>query len=343
MKQTDTLDVQPTKRLVAIGVGATNRCNLNCPHCYSRDSNKHDLSLHDYMSIYNMGVGVESVNFGTGESFLNPDFIKMAQYGWQHGTKLSLTSNGYTVSRLSDEELAWFNDVDVSVDFADQLHQDAFRGRGSWALAIAALERLQNQGREFSIASCLMDVNQNEVVPLLKLARQFGCNLRFNIYKPVHTTRYRLSYEDFWKCVHVMCENAEIVSCGEPIIKAALHLEADTPIPCGTRSFRIHPDGMVVPCVYCRSSSVTIQDLCSEKFLKELEWKNTVPAECEDCPELRYCAGGCKVRRLLNGGMEHPDEYCPIAKGKPMYTIRYTASESRDLVHSGYLCTTILR
>ena len=95
----------------SIGLGLTNECNLACAHCY-RDTGRVDrLSLEDVRRVCE-NVPVGSVNLGTGENGLHPEFHAILQYLRDRGTTIALTSNGYTAAVLSDDELCSFADLD---------------------------------------------------------------------------------------------------------------------------------------------------------------------------------------------------------------------------------------
>src|SRR3989344_397976 len=81
---------------ISLGIGATANCNLNCGHCYSRPLRGHSLSLDEMMDLVD-GKRISSINFGTGENILNPDFPKMIDNLHERCIKLSVTSNGYTI------------------------------------------------------------------------------------------------------------------------------------------------------------------------------------------------------------------------------------------------------
>src|SRR5271156_6969725 len=91
----------------SVGLGLTNECNLACAHCY-RDIGQTDrLSLDDVRRVCE-SVPVRSVNLGTGENGLHPEFHAILHYLRDRGTTITLTSNGHTAVILSDDELCSF-------------------------------------------------------------------------------------------------------------------------------------------------------------------------------------------------------------------------------------------
>jgi radical SAM protein with 4Fe4S-binding SPASM domain len=334
----------------SVGIGTTGRCNFNCPHCYSKPVREYSLTFAE-ISTFLAGKNVDSINYGTGENILNPEFIRVVNHCHHQGIKQSLTSNGYTILELPDEILLKFNDIDISLDFSDQEFQDNFRKGSSWEMAQRSIEKCRRLGIEFSIATALMNINFKGIPFLLKKVKEEACNLRMNIFKRVPQmgiTKYELSYEEFWEAMDIIFENGNLISCSEPIINAMLKIP---PLvkksPCGTRSLRIHPNGQIVPCVYWNASDFNIKNV-DGSIRPVFESKNfqmiqTLPQFCIDnCDKVDLCGGGCASRRFLRGEIHLPDTYCPIYQNKPLPAINVSyAHEAKDLVHSSYLCTLI--
>ena len=85
----------------SVGIGLTNDCNLHCAHCY-RDTNQVDrISLEQIKTICD-SIPVGSMGFGTGENALHPEFIPIVEYLHRQGIKLSVASNGHTLTVLPD-------------------------------------------------------------------------------------------------------------------------------------------------------------------------------------------------------------------------------------------------
>src|SRR5215472_9662585 len=81
----------------SIGLGLTNDCNLACAHCY-RDTDRIDrLTLDDVRRVCD-SVPVRSVNLGTGENGLHPDFRSILRYLRDRGITIALTSNGFSAA-----------------------------------------------------------------------------------------------------------------------------------------------------------------------------------------------------------------------------------------------------
>ena len=117
----------------ALGLGLTNECNLTCSFCY-RDPNRVDrLTLDQVQQVMN-SLPVHSVNLGTGENGMHPDFLPILDFLRSQSIKLTITSNGHSIAVPDDEQLCAFHDVEFSLDYPTEEEQDRQRGSGNWRL-----------------------------------------------------------------------------------------------------------------------------------------------------------------------------------------------------------------
>ncbi len=325
----------------SVGIGLTNDCNLACAHCYRPTDRVYTLSLEQIKTICE-SIPVSAMGMGTGENALNPEFVPIVEYLRDRGIRLSIASNGYSLMTMSDEHLQSFSDVEVSVDFPSREGQDAFRGEGNWDLVHQAMDRCRRLGIEVSILATLMRTNYRLMDGLAALARSQGVNLRVNVYQAVHTDRFRLTYDEFWEGYRRLFASAQVVSCTEPVVRAAMGLD-DVQSPCGRTSIRFNPLGQVIPCVYWPTSanSPTVSDMprLGERVLgvDEFQRARFDPPSASDC----RCQGGCASRRALNGALDSHDDYCPWCRGEDLQ-LDWEPAPAKDLMRGRNVCTTIV-
>src|SRR5262245_25325168 len=63
----------------ALGIGLTNECNLACSFCYRDPTRVDRLPLEQVRSVLK-SLPVRSVNLGTGENGMHPDFSRFVDY-----------------------------------------------------------------------------------------------------------------------------------------------------------------------------------------------------------------------------------------------------------------------
>jgi len=80
---------------ISLGLGLTNECNLSCAFCY-RDPTRADRLTPEQVRAVMERLPVRSVNLGTGENGLHPDFHAILAYLRAQPVKLTITSNGYS-------------------------------------------------------------------------------------------------------------------------------------------------------------------------------------------------------------------------------------------------------
>lgn len=326
----------------SLGIGLTNDCNLNCAHCY-RDTQRIDyISLAQIEKICS-AIPVKSVGMGTGENALNPEFNEIVVFLHQQGIRLSVASNGFTLTNIPNEVLQAFSDVEVSIDFPTEAEQDAFRGPGNWALVHQAIRRCQKRGIEVSILATMMRNNYNKMDVLVTLARHIGVNLRVNAYQAVKTDAYRLTYEEFWEGYRRLFSAGLVVSCSEPVVRAVMGLD-EAQSPCGRRSIRVNPRGQVIPCVYWPENPLmapSIENLgqLGEGIFQDGSFESArhLPRVAADCA----CQGGCASRRALNRNLDAHDDYCPWIRGEDLH-LEWQPAPAKDLMRASNVCTTIV-
>jgi radical SAM protein with 4Fe4S-binding SPASM domain len=328
---------------IALGLGLTNECDLACAFCY-RDPARVDRLTLDQVKAVMERLPVRSVNLGTGENGLHPDFRTILAYLRAQPVKLTITSNGYSAAVLSDDELRAFHDVEFSLDYPTEEEQDAQRGPGNWALIHRQAERCVGLAVPVTIVAVMMKSNYGRLADVARVAKKFGAPLRVNVYQAVRTDLYALTYEEYWEGFRTLFAETDVIAIGEPLVRAMAGLP---PLPggCGVSTVRVTPRGTTQPCVYWPGAGEPLDDMLSlgvdvlstERFAQA----RSLPQICGSCEFRAACHGGCAGRRRLRGALPEPDVYCPIVRGERVrLAVRFTSA--RDLPKLGSSCTTIV-
>jgi radical SAM protein with 4Fe4S-binding SPASM domain len=328
---------------ISLGLGLTNECNLACAFCYRDPTRADRLSLDQVKEVVER-LPVRSVNLGTGENGMHPDFKAILAYLRTKPVKLTITSNGHSVAVLEDDELRAFHDIEFSLDYPNQADQDTQRGPGNWALIHQQAERCRKLDIPVTIVAVMMKSNYSRVTDVARVAKKFDAPLRVNVYQAVRSDIYALTYEEYWEGFRRLFEKTDVIAIGEPLVRAMAGLPP-LRTGCGVSTVRVTPRATTQPCVYWPGSGEPLSNLIAAgvDILSSTPFKQAraLPEACRTCEFRESCHGGCAGRRRLQGALQDPDFYCPIIRGqRPRLAIRMAAN--RDLPKLSSSCTTVV-
>ena len=342
---TETKPDEPGDRSFSLGLGLTNECNLACSFCY-RDVNRVDRLTLDQVKQVIGSLPVQSVNLGTGENGMHPDFLAILDFLRAQPIKLTITSNGHSVAILDDEHLRAFHDVEFSLDYPTEEEQDHQRGEGNWQLIQEQARRCRGLRVPVTITAVMMKTNYRKLADVARVAKEFEAPLRVNVFQSVRTDSYALTYEEYWEGFRLLFAQTDVIAIGEPLVRAMVGLATpECHSGCGISTVRVTPRATTQPCVYWPGAGGPLPDLLSSGS----EIVNTapfiaarmLPRACEPCEFREVCGGGCAGRRMLQGSIDEPDCYCPIVRGeRPRLEMR--KASARDLPKLGSACTTVV-
>jgi radical SAM protein with 4Fe4S-binding SPASM domain len=343
MMATSAREAKKGTQQFALGLALTNECNLACSFCY-RDPDRVDRLTLDQVRAVMERLPVHSVNLGTGENGMHPDFQRILIFLKSQAIKLTITSNGHSIAILSDEDVRAFHDVEFSLDYPTEAEQDAQRGAGNWALIHEEAARCRRLGVPVTITAVMMKGNYSRLAEVARIAKNFDAPLRVNVYQSVRTDAFALSYEEYWEAFRRLFAETDVIMIGEPLVRALAGLP---PLSggCGVRTVRVTPRATTQACVYWPGTGAPLSRLleAGEGILDTPPFvaARMLPPPCEPCEFRETCRGGCAGRRKLQGALDEPDVYCPIIRReRPRLDIRMAAA--RDLPKIGSACTTVV-
>lgn len=339
----DNRFTQPSLPSFALGLGLTNECNLACAFCYRDPSRVDRLTLEQVRAVMER-ISIRSVNLGTGENGLHPEFLAVLAYLRTQPIKLTMTTNGYSVAAIPDADLAAFKDIEFSLDYPSEAEQDNQRGPGNWQLLHEQAARCRRRGVPVTFIAVMMQSNFDRLADIAALAKVYDAPLRINVYQSVRTDKFALTYEQYWSGFERLFEQTDVIAIGEPLVRAMAGLPPRRG-GCGVATVRVTPRATVQPCVYWPGRGAPLDILLETGAdvvaTKPFAQARSVPDACVNCEHLAACGGGCAGRRRLMDALGEPDPYCPIVRGEQRrLAIRQVAAREMPKLESA--CTTIV-
>jgi radical SAM protein with 4Fe4S-binding SPASM domain len=327
----------------ALGLGLTNECNLACAFCYRDPARTDRLTLRQVTRAVE-SLPLRSVNLGTGENGMHPEFPAILAYLRRQPLKLTMTSNGYSAQVLPDQDLRAFHEIEFSLDYPNEREQDAQRGAGNWALIHEQAARCRNLGVPVTFIAVMMRSNFDRLGQIAAIAKAYDAPLRLNVYQAVRTDSFALTYDEYWTGFQRLFEETDVLAIGEPLVRAMAGLPSRRG-GCGVATVRVTPRATVQPCVYWPGPGAPLDLLLEfgEEILhtESFEAARSLPIFCKSCDYLASCRAGCAGRRKLLGRLDEPDPYCPVARAERI-TLRVRLAEGRRLAKSDSACTTVV-
>ena len=330
-------------RRFALGLGLTNECNLACAFCYRDPTRVDRLSIGQVRSVMR-SLPVRSVNLGTGENGMHPEFGALVHYLRSEPIKLTITSNGYSIETLDNADVKAFHDIEFSLDYPTEAEQDRQRGPGNWRLIHREAARCRSLGVSVTFIAVMMRSNFDRLVEIANIVKAYDAPLRINVYQSVRSDAFALTYDEYWRGFEALFAGTDAIAIGEPLVRAMAGLPPRSG-GCGVATVRVTPQATVQPCVYWSGADAPL-DLLLERGAEITDTEpfaevRGVPSACRSCGHVATCSGGCAGRRQLANALDAPDPYCPVVRGGGR-KFKVQMARSRELPKLESACTTIV-
>ena len=325
----------------------TRACNYGCSYC-SFASNPHALGainteggMHIVDEIYDFGA----VWFGIsgGEPLLRKDIFEIIAYARKMGLNVSLITNGEFVEGEIFDNLVR-NEVHtaISVDGTEETN-DALRGKGSYAKAVSAMQKLSQEGLLDCLVTTLTKVNYKDVGHVVDLAEKYGARMTvFHNFIPVGRAKEHLDlapspeqYEWTWNKVYDLMQKYKEKPKVNVYCPFFARIAKERGMPNFEDWFKNHflgrcffagrymgiiENGDVKRCGFNEGYRLgNIRDKTLKEFWSELQTsefslklrdKNNLKGKCGVC-EYREMCGGCRTRsEIYTGDIFGSDPAC---------------------------------
>ena len=302
-------DVNLQMHLLEIEI--TNRCNLNCKHCYNRNETKIDMSLEEmkeYIQFANK-YNVSTFVITGGEACLNKEFREFLKYIAEHRAELKnikrivLQSNGL-IEKYIDCLLP--NSIDLLHLSFDIDNNTVRKVESNNILNLSKL--LTSKNINNYLFATVHKNNKDYIEKMSEIAYNNGSKIVFNLCTDNGNNSDILLNNDEKKKVYEIIlklqREGKAVNSRHPYLNCHLGLKTDKyegikgGCTAGIASCSILSDGNVIPCPFLRVSAGNIKNKKLEHiWLNSLVFKELRDRQkfdkCNKCKHLGYC-GGCR-------------------------------------------------
>ena len=302
-------------------VELTNRCNLNCVHCYTKNIEQgRELSTSEWKSVLDAvaSEGCLWLLLTGGEPLLRIDFKELYKYAVERGMMVTVFTNAVL---LDEETLELFHShrpfaVEITLHALDRARYEAVtRVPGSFEQCIGAIKRLVESGVPLRLKSVGLKENKDQLVAVRDFADGLGVQYRFDC--AVHPKlngdcaplEHRLEVDEIIQIELNM--PGHLTGLCEMVRREKLRKPGDKLFQCsaGLNSFHIEADGSLVFCSMVRESKWNILEKGFRRGWDEFyrpfhAMMRERDGECAQCELHSICAQCAGWSYLVSGDLE---------------------------------------
>ncbi len=324
----------------------TERCNLQCAHCYQDANLEDELLFQDMLAVVEQFKDLLDqlsrlkqqpvrghINITGGEPFVREDFLELINvfYANRNQFSFAILTNGYFIDEAVASQLRKLNPAFVQVSIeGSQETNDKIRGPGAFNQSVSALKYLVRERINSAISFTAHKANYREFPEVAKIGMRLGVsrvwadrlipwgigsNMREQVLSQDETREFiEIMYKAHNEAARHFCTT-------EISMNRALQflVGGGTPYEChaGDTLVALQSNGDLYP---CRRMPITVGNLL-ETSLTELYHKNKlfhslrdrkrISEGCEECSFSSQCRGGLKcLSYALTGDPFKKDPGC---------------------------------
>lgn len=275
----------------------TERCNLECRHCFQGEAGTLDLPLTGIAAIIDEFEKMQGLRLmvSGGEPLLHRNFWELNDLVGQRDLRSILLSNGMLIDSEAARRIR-FQAVQVSLDGMRQAHE-RLRGPGSYDPALRSIRLLTDAGVQVSVATMIHPANIGDFEEMARLVRDLGVS-EWSIDLPSRAGRLERSSE-------LLTDPGTAGPMLDYAFGGAIHNPAPG-LACGAHLMAVMANGDVARCgLYADRPVGTVKEGLAACWIR---LKPTPLAELEcDCDLVEDCRGGCRFRAAGYNNEYGPD------------------------------------
>jgi radical SAM protein with 4Fe4S-binding SPASM domain len=327
-------------------IDLTYRCNNRCVHCYcslpehDAGAEGNELTAEEIKKLFDglASLGTLWLLITGGEPLLREDFEEIYLYAKKKGFLITFYTNGTLINEETVELLSKYPPFAVEISLygaTEDTYEKVTRVKGSFDRCIAGIKRIVNAGIKLKLKSVALTINQHEICAMDRMARELGCEYRFD---PMLNMRIdNNNFSDPLKC-RISPENVVRLDKAFPKRMAEWRqfcdkftgkqpIKDDRLYKCGAGLGMIHSDpyGMMKGCMMMKWDGFSVREhdlkwIWDKGILSVIARKKDFSLPCDDCHLMNLC-GQCPAWSALESGN---------IKKKVTYLCRIAKLRSRD-------------
>ncbi|MDW7771781.1 MAG: radical SAM protein [Desulfobulbaceae bacterium] len=316
----------------------TERCNLNCTHCYQTGDKTKELSrqeirdsadeisdmLKEWAEAYQLQFS-PSLNITGGEPLLRRDLFEILADLQSYEFAVYLLTNGTLITEKNAAALSALGvqGVQVSIEGPEKIH-DRIRGKGSFSASCRGILHLLAAGLDVTMNATLSQMNAGMFRDLMALASSLGVQqLGFSRLVPsgrgadmADSMLAPEKVKDIYETIFSLPADGFKIVTGDPV---ASQMRVDPGMDdggmiavggcaAGVSGLTILPDGTIVP---CRRMPVPLGNIredslreiwVNSEILAQLRDRDSYQGKCGSCRRWAHCRG-CRAIAYAAAGI----------------------------------------
>jgi radical SAM protein with 4Fe4S-binding SPASM domain len=300
----------------------TDRCNLNCRHCYRENIKKEfDFNvllkiLDQYQELAEFKKKGGRIQFTGGEPLLRDDLEDLVRESVKRKFPARILTSGVLLDsgRAVSLKKAGLKIVQISIEGDREIH-DYIRGENNYDLALKGAAAARDAGLEVTFSMTLSKVNMNKIEHVFQLAEKHAHRVGYsrlivtgNALELKDQVLSASEWEKSLKLINKLKKKAVIdVPYRDPLWTAIVvprffpRICRNTVSGCsaGYNQIVVDSDGDIYPCrrlpiVIGNTEKTTLLEVWkNSEVIKNLQDRSLLTGKCGKC-RLKYLCGGCR-------------------------------------------------
>jgi radical SAM protein with 4Fe4S-binding SPASM domain len=330
---------QTTRVPVNGTIEVTNRCPLECKHCYNNlpmsdfVARARELTLEDYKRLLDelADLGCLWLLFTGGEIFARRDFLDIYAHAKRKGFLITLFTNGTMITEKIADFLADLRPFTIEITLyggTKETYEKLTGIPGSYDRCMRGIDLLLERKLPLKLKTVALSINKHEIPLMRQMATDRGVEFMFDaminpridcsssplavrlkpseiveldLDNPERVSEWRRLARDHAPAPYVEGESRQIYQCGG-----------------GINSFAIDPYGDLSICVLSHVDKYNIREGFREgweQYLLDVRMRDiTRPTKCTACGIKSMCGMCAANGELENGDAESPVDFlCQVA------------------------------